>query len=219
MGRKEAPIDQLQKFLPPNTFDAVMHYLLHYKVHLTVARERKSILGDYRHRTTVKAHRISVNGNLNQYAFLITLIHELAHLLQFEQHGNKVLAHGPEWKSIFGALLAQFIQKDVFPDDVKNALQRSLKDASASSCADDVLLRVLKGYDAKNANLKMVEDLPEQTLFKTGDGRIFTKGERLRKRFKCLEVATKKLYLFSPVYEVEIVESVDGMTDDRVYSI
>lgn len=205
MAKQEAPIDQLQNFLPPNTYDAVMHYLQQYQVHLTVAKERKTILGDYRHRTTGKNHRISVNGNLNQYAFLITLIHELAHLLQFEQYGNKVFAHGREWKTIFGQLLARFIQSNVFPDDIQTALQLSLENASASSCADDVLLRVLKKYDPKDPNLKMVEELPDQTFFKTRDGRIFQKGERLRKRYKCVEVKTKKLYLFSPVYEVEIV--------------
>ncbi|HVG12651.1 MAG TPA: hypothetical protein VM843_06575, partial [Flavisolibacter sp.] len=80
-----------------------------------------------------------------------------------------------------------------------------LGNASASSCADDVLLRVLKAYDPKKENLKMVEELPALSLFKTRDGRVFQKGERLRKRFKCVEVATKRLYLFSPVYEVEIV--------------
>ena len=207
MPKKEQSLKQLAAFLPPGTYDAVEHYLQQYKVHLTVAKERKSILGDYRHRTTGKNHRISVNGNLNPYSFLITLIHELAHLLQFEQHGNKVFAHGREWKTIFGQLLAQFIQGDIFPPDIKSALQRSIENPAASSCADDVLLRVLKKYDLKDSSRKMVEELPQQTLFKTSDGRIFQKGEQLRKRFKCVELKTKKLYLFSPVYEVEALEN------------
>ena len=80
MSKKEAPIFQLQQYLPDNTLDPVLHYLQFYHVHLTVARERKSILGDYRHRTHSHNHRISVNGNLNKYAFLITLLHELAHI-------------------------------------------------------------------------------------------------------------------------------------------
>ena len=63
MPKKEAPISQLQDFLPPNTYDGVLSYLRQYKVHLTVAKERKSILGDYRHRTSHTNHRISVNGN------------------------------------------------------------------------------------------------------------------------------------------------------------
>ena len=114
MPRKEAPLNQLESYLPPNTYNAVIQYLHQYRVHLTVARERKSILGDYRHRTHGKTHRISVNGNLNTYSFLITLLHELAHLLTFEQHGSKVQSHGREWKHIFGQLLHQFVQQHVF---------------------------------------------------------------------------------------------------------
>src|SRR5215217_9204116 len=108
MAKKEAHISQLQDYLPSTTFEDVLAYLQFYHVHLTVARERKSILGDYRHRTHRKNHRISVNGNLNKYAFLITLLHELAHLLTFEQWANRVQAHGAEWKATFGRLLAQF---------------------------------------------------------------------------------------------------------------
>ena len=72
MGKKEVPMAQLQDYLPEGTYDAVLAYLRQYKVHLTVAAERKSILGDYRHSTNYANHRISVNGNLNTYSFLIT---------------------------------------------------------------------------------------------------------------------------------------------------
>ena len=201
MSRKEAPISALQNYLPPNTLEPVVSYLQFYHVHLTVARERKSILGDYRHRTHAKNHRISVNGNLNQYAFLITLLHELAHLLTFENFGNKVASHGKEWKFIFGQLLAQFIEHEIFPADIKNALLQSLHNPAASSCADELLLKTLKNYDEKQSHLVFVEEIPEGALFKTHDGKIFRKGEKMRKRFKCVEVKTNRLYLFSPVYE------------------
>lgn len=202
MPRKEAPLNTLQTYLPPATYEPVMQYLQQYQVHLTVARERKSILGDYRHRTHGQTHRISVNGNLNPYSFLITLLHELAHLVTFEQFGNSVQSHGKEWKLSFGKLLEQFVQHEVFPPDIKQALLQSLKNPAASSCADEVLLRVLKTYDQKNGDHVFVETIAEGKLFKTHDGKIFKKGERMRKRFKCVEIATKKLYLFSPVYEV-----------------
>ena len=201
MSRKEAPISALQHYLPPNTLPPVLAYLQFYHVHLTVARERKSILGDYRHRTHAKNHRISVNGNLNQYAFLITLLHELAHLLTFEKFGNRVASHGKEWKFIFGQLLAQFIEHNVFPVDIKNALLQSLHNPAASSCADELLLKTLRNHDEKQTNLVFLEDIPEDSLFKTHDGKIFRKGEKVRKRFKCVEVKTNRLYLFSPVYE------------------
>ena len=206
MSKKEAPISALQQYLPPNTYEAVLHYLHFYKVHLTVARERKSILGDYRHRHGSHTHRISVNGNLNPYAFLVTLLHELAHLLTFEKWGNAVAAHGKEWKTIFGQLLAQFIQHNVFPDDIKKVLLQSLHNPAASSCADEALLRTLRKYDNKKLNTLFVEDVPAGTLFQTHDGRVFQKGEKIRKRFRCVEVATKRLYLFSPVYEVKVLD-------------
>ncbi len=88
-------------------------------------------------------HRISVNGNLNVYSFLITLLHELAHLLTFEQHGNRVQSHGREWKNIYGQLLDQFLKNKKFPPDIEKELLQSLKNPAATSCAEDDLLRVL----------------------------------------------------------------------------
>lgn len=211
MPKKEVPIAQLQDYLPDGTYEPVWEYLRQHKVHLTVARERKSVLGDYRHRTGNANHRISVNGNLNKYAFLVTLLHELAHLLTFEQFSNRVLAHGKEWKTIYGQLLDQFLKQHVFPADIESELLKSLKNPAASSCAEDGLLRVLRKYDAKESNHRLLEELPLNAVFQISDGRIFQKGEKLRKRFKCVEVKTRKVYLFSPVYEVEEVQ----MTVDR----
>ncbi|MFN8292080.1 MAG: SprT-like domain-containing protein [Chitinophagaceae bacterium] len=202
MPKKEVPIDHLQHYLPPGTSPAVTTYLHRYQVHLTVARERKSILGDYRHRTGYQNHRISVNGNLNKYAFLITLLHELAHLLTFEQHGNRVMAHGREWKTVYGQLLQQFLEHKVFPPDIEKELLLTLQNPAASSCAEDGLLRVLRKYEEGEIPHHLVEELAPGSLFRLRDGRVFQKGEKLRKRFKCVEVKTGKLYLFSPVYEV-----------------
>jgi len=204
MPKKQVPIGQLNDYLPPGTYEAVLAYLSQYKVHLTVARDRKSVLGDYRHRTNQDNHRISVNGNLNSWSFLITLLHELAHLLAFEHFGNDIMAHGKEWKRVYGGLLDQFLQKKIFPSDIELELLRSLQNPGASSCAEDGLLRVLRRYD-KQSHHRLVEELAINTLFRTSDGRVFQKGEKLRKRFKCAEVKTGKVYLFSPVYEVEAV--------------
>jgi hypothetical protein len=203
MPKKEVSIDLLSNYLPDGTYEPVLDYLRRFKVHLTVAKERKSVLGDYRHRTHQDNHRISVNGNLNKYSFLITLLHEIAHLLTFEQHGNKVLAHGREWKTMYGRLLDQFLQHNIFPPDIKSELLQSLQNPAASTCAEDGLLRVLRRYDPKESRNRLVEELMTNALFRLEDGRVFQKKEKLRKRFKCVEVKTGKVYLFSPVYEVE----------------
>ena len=202
MSKQEAPLLRLKSYLPDGSFDEVLHYLQLHKVHLTISRKRQSILGDYRHAYEGRSHRISVNGNLNTYAFLITLLHELAHLLTYEAHGHKVMAHGREWKQVFSSILARFLMKKVFPSDIEIALQKTLHNPAASSCGDEKLLRVLHLYDERKEGVCLVEQVMEGGLFRIKGGRIFKKGEKVRKRFTCTEVSTGKLYLFSAVYEV-----------------
>ena len=132
MAKKEAPINALKHFIPDGTYDLVSEYLHKYSIHLTVTRARTSVLGDYRNAIQGKNHRISVNGNLNSYAFLYTLIHEIAHLLVFDQYGHRVASHGKEWKTQFSVLLADFLKMNAFPDDVRKAIGKSLHNLAAA---------------------------------------------------------------------------------------
>src|SRR5665213_388081 len=118
MPKREAPLNHLENYLPQGASATVYEYLNTYKIHLTITRTRKSVLGDYRHATQEDHHRISVNGNLNKYAFLITLIHELGHLITFQQYGNRVVSHGKEWKLAYRRVLEDFIRMDLFPVDI-----------------------------------------------------------------------------------------------------
>jgi hypothetical protein len=203
MAKKEAPLDYLRQFIPDVSAPLVLEYLNHYKVHLTITRERKSVLGDYRHATQANNHRISVNGNLNKYSFLITLIHELAHLVTFMEYGNRVQSHGKEWKQVYRKMLEEFLRLKVFPEDILAALKKNLHDLPASSCADEHLMRILKKYDKNPGGLVLVEQVAEGASFSLDDGRVFRKGKKLRKRFQCVELSTGKLYLFSAIYEVK----------------
>jgi SprT protein len=205
MPKKEAPLEYLRQFIPGEAAALALGYLNHYQVHLTITRERKSVLGDYRHATTASNHRISVNGSLNSYSFLITLIHELAHLVTFMEFGTRVQSHGKEWKGVYRKMLEEFIKLAVFPKDILAALKQSLHDLPASSCADEGLMRILKRYDKNPGKSLMVEQIPEGQSFVLEDKRVFRKGKKLRKRYQCIEVATGKLYLFSPIYEVQPV--------------
>jgi SprT protein len=206
MPKVEHPLHALTDYLPENSFEQVANYLHHYKVHLTLTRQRQSVLGDYRNAVHGKNHRISINGNLNKFSFLITLLHELAHLVAFEKFGNRILAHGKEWKSVYKNLLADFVNRKIFPTDIEQALYQSMQNPAASSCAEESLLRVLRKYDVAKKDVQLLEELSKGSLFKTDDGRIFEKGERLRKRFRCTEKKTGLVYLFSPVYEVKAVQ-------------
>ncbi|MCW3463569.1 SprT-like domain-containing protein [Chitinophaga nivalis] len=204
--KKEAPLNALASYLPEGTFGQVMEYVSTYKVHLTITKERQSILGDYRHPDGQgKGHRISINGSLNKYSFLLTLLHEIAHLTTFNKYANRVAAHGKEWKQEFSFILRGFVGKNLLPPDVELAVRQSMLNPAASSCADEDLMRVLKNYDRKKENHVLVEQVPLNGQFKIKDGRIFRKGEKVRKRYRCEEVASHRLYLFSPVYEVELI--------------
>ena len=207
MSKKEAPLNALQHYLPPGAYHPVEYFLLHYKVHLTITRERDSLLGDYRNAVDGKNHRISVNGNLNAYAFLITLLHELAHLITFDKYSNRVAAHGKEWKNEYSKLLAQFLLHKIFPADIEKALLKSLQNPAATTCGEEHLTRVLRRYDTNKENngRLMVEELHNGILFRTKDGRVFKRMEKLRKRYKCVEVKTGTVYLFNALYEVERV--------------
>lgn len=205
MAKVEHPLHALAEYLPENSFKQVADYLQHYKVHLTITQQRQTVLGDYRNAVNGKNHRITVNGNLNKYSFLITLIHELAHLLAFEKFGNRIQPHGREWKFIYSSLLFAFTNKKIFPFDIEKALQQSIQNPAASSCAEEGLMRVLRRYDAKKKDFYLVEELTKGILFQTKDGRIFRKGDKLRKRFSCIEKNTGLIYLFSPVHEVKLL--------------
>ena len=202
MPKRESPLIELKSFLPEGSFEMVADYLLTYKVHLTITRDRKTVLGNYRNRIHDKTHRISVNGTLNKYSFLITLLHELAHLLAFEKYGHKIQPHGREWKNEYGTILSEFIPKKIFPEAIEQTLLRTLNSPAASSCADMELTRVLRPYNIKKEGVSFVEELQEGSLFKIKGGRIFKRGARIRTRFKCLELANGKSWLFSGVYEV-----------------
>jgi SprT protein len=206
MGKKEVPLHALAAYLPEGALTPVLHYLSVYKIHLTITKARNTILGDYRHSLGDSHHRISVNGNLNKYAFLITLLHELAHLVTFDQYRNRVAPHGKEWKLNYSKLLVDFIRLEIFPEDIKYALKTSINNPAASSCADETLMRVLRKYDVGNQHYILIEQVLEGALFLLKDGRVFRRGEKLRKRYKGVDVKTGQTYLFNALYEVFLYE-------------
>jgi len=208
MAKVEHPLAALSAYLPDGAFEPVVQLIHQYKVHLTVTKARKSVLGDYRHAGLGANHKISVNGNLNKYEFLITLLHELAHLLCFEQYKNRVEAHGKEWKQIYSDLLAAFIRLGLFPQDIQKSLQKTLLNPAATANGETALLLVLRNYDAvKKEGHAFVAHLQEGTLFESLKGRIFRRGKKRRIRIECVEVATGHVYSFSALTEVKVINA------------
>jgi len=196
----------LETYLPAKAAPLISRWIDYFVCEFKVSRNRNSKFGDYRHPFGGQGHRISVNYDLNPYAFLVTTVHEFAHLHTWNEHKHKVKPHGTEWKANFKRMMQPFFEMDVFPPEVKHAIVSYLNNPAASSCSDLNLYRSLRQYDAPKPDHLTVEKLPAHALFKIKDGRIFRKQERLRKRYKCIEVSSKRIYLFSPVAEVELLE-------------
>lgn len=203
MKKQETSLNYLANFLPPNTFDLVSPFFKGHIIHLTLTHERKSVLGDYRNPTKDSPqHRISININLNPYSFLITLLHELAHMLTFVHFKNNVNPHGKEWKTQFRHVLIPFIGKKIFPQDVERALIAYIQNPAASTCSDQRLFKALYRYDEQKPGYKLVDDIEIGQWFECED-RIFEKVAQMKTRSKCQCLTTRKMYLFQGIMEVK----------------
>ncbi len=201
----------LQRYLPEASIDDILGRLQKHKVKFVITNERLTKNGDYRCPSPNNPqHRITVNGNLNPYAFLLVTLHELAHLETWMQYKNRVNPHGREWKNHFASLLVTYIEKNIFPSDLKNAVIKHLAKLPARTLTDALLAKALKHYDteeqkALNQHLLHVEDIPLNACFRTQNGVVFQKIEKLRTRCKCKNLHNQRLYLVPAGMQVESV--------------
>lgn len=193
----------LQKYLPERAVEPCFELIKLNEVHLKIVNERITRHGDYR-KLPNGLHQITVNANLNQYRFLITLVHEIAHLVAFKKYGKLIKPHGYEWKHTFQQLMLPFIRPEIFPVALLPVLASHFKNPNASSDTDAKLSLALKQFDAKAAKTFIFE-LPYGALFRIYNGKVFKKGNKRVKRYECVEVATGKIYLFQPNAEIEII--------------
>lgn len=204
VARKQVVTEKLKAFVPAGFEWMIADLLFENPVSFKIVPPRSTKLGDFRAGINGEKHQITVNGDLNPYAFLITTLHEFAHLQTFIQYGRFVKPHGEEWKATFRKLLLPAIDSKLLPIDVTNALVRSLSSTKASSCSDVQLSRVLKQYDKPKEGIVLLESLPKNTTFAL-QGKHFVKGDLRRKRYLCDELSTRKKYLIHALSEVKLV--------------
>ena len=194
----------LSKYLPEHSVNVCFELIKANNVHLKIVNERQTRHGDYRKAVSGK-HEITVNSNLNKYRFLITLIHEIAHLVAFEKYGRTIKPHGEEWKITFQHLMIPFIRPEIFPNQLLPLLARHFKNPKASSDTDATLSLALKQFDVQDSDKNYIFEIPYGTIFKIKNGKIFKKIALRTKRYECLEINSGRLYLFNPNAEVEIL--------------
>jgi SprT protein len=134
-----------------------------------------------------------VNANLNQFSFLVTYIHEVAHLVTFEQYGNKPDPHGIEWKRNFKKTFEPILNNNVLPNSILTPLEKYLENPSASTIGSTDLVNALRKFDLEQSGITL-ESLEINTKFVL-NGQLFQKGELRRKRYLCTDCKTGKRYV------------------------
>ena len=89
----------IRKYVPEKSVNYCVDTWVSNPFSFKVTRKRTSKIGDYRFNPKSGNHEITVNGNLNKYAFLMTFLHEVAHLIQQVKHQNNKPPHGRVWKT------------------------------------------------------------------------------------------------------------------------
>ena len=203
MASTDKYLPVFEKFLPEGS--AVYCFEL-WKTHgfeFKIKRSRKTKLGDYRYDPRKQKHIITVNNDLNPYSFLITYLHEVAHLLAFQKYGRRIAPHGREWKREFQKVADPVLTSNIFPDSVIRAFGSYMRNPKASSCSDPKLLAALRPYDQRPATFLSEIAIGDWFVFQ---GRLFRHLEKKRTRHVCLEKKSNKKFLISGHASVEKAE-------------
>jgi hypothetical protein len=209
MTKRELFEQKLAKFLPKQGLKQVVDLIFEYRVRFKITRSRKSKFGDYRYNPADQSEQISVNGDLNPFAFYFTTIHEFAHLIAFKVYGRRIAPHGEEWKHTFTNLLMKGGVLNWFPHDVRPWLKNYMNNPKASSASDHELYLALRNYDPEPlhpSNTIYLRHLPKGRSFVLNE-RKFVVLEKRRTRYLCRELHSKREYLVSGLAQVEVLNN------------
>ena len=199
------PEDIFKRFVPEHAVAYCVRLYTYFGFEFKIKKSRQTKLGDYRYSPQTKKHTITINNDLNPYAFLVTYLHEVAHLVTFDDHGRRAAPHGLEWKQNFKKVAQPVLHGEVFPQPVLIALTNYFKNPKAASCSDPVLYNILRQFDGPSELI---------ALSQVGNGEVFDfqgkhylKLEKKRTRSVCQEVKTKRKYLISEIARVKKISA------------
>ena len=190
-----------QRFVPLNAAQYCLKLYLQHGFEFKIKKSRKTKYGDYKFEPTQEKHIITINNDLNQYAFLITYLHEVAHLITYQKHKNRVTPHGKEWKNTFKIVSSPILNPQVFPDLLLKRLAHYMLNPKASSCSDPNLYTLLNKYDRRNDTcLLQTLQVGDQFLL---NGASYQYIQLKRTRVLCLQINSDKKYLISKISSVK----------------
>ncbi|GAB3810117.1 SprT-like domain-containing protein [Spirosoma humi] len=142
--------------------------------------------------------QITVNANLNPYAFLITYVHEVAHADVHINSKRRVQPHGKAWQTAFQRLMQPLLTETVFPPVILQPLQQYMTRPAATTYASPALMIALRQedavvLDAVGEKKILLSHVPEGQAFQFAK-KTFIRGTLRRTRVVCKEVSTGRSY-------------------------
>ena len=112
--------------------------------------------------------------------------------------------HGREWKTTFQHLMLPFLNTAVYPDNMLGLLANYLKNPKASTDSDVKLSLALRDNRAESGK-SFIFELPLNAIFMFKHKK-YQRGAKRRTGYECLQVDSKRVYLFHHNAEVTIYE-------------
>lgn len=205
---KEKLQEILQKHVPTQAVNYCIGLWEETKFSFTVTNKRSSCFGNHSFKIG-RGHLITVNNDLAPHAFLLTYVHEVAHLRAFEKYerGNlfkrrrSIEPHGQEWKDFFKFLMQPILSEAYFPEPIFTPLRVYMSDPKASSVSFQPLAKVLHfEHDGEGLHLS---DVKVGEVFQFRDS-LYRKIETRRTRVLSENVETQKRFLISAAAHVTL---------------
>ena len=195
----------LMNYVPEAAADYCIDLWKLYNFTLNIKGNRKTKLGDFRVDRVGEKVSISVNGTLNPYAFLVTYLHEVAHLRTWQEHRAKVKPHGEEWQNHFRLLMQPMLTSEIFPPEVLKPLKKYMQSPAASTASCQPLWIALRTFDeSTDENTLLLAHIADGDKFRFSDT-VYQKVEMRRTRALCQNLSNGRRYLISKAAQVELV--------------
>ena len=186
----------------PDGWQAAAHTILAANpILVRVVRRRKTKHGDHQVTGSRDFSIITVNASGNQWQFVLTLLHEIAHAQVAHQTMHRVAPHGKEWKLAFRELLHSHCH--LFPPDLADPVMDYARNPLYSADSHRALMAALRKHDTLDLR-PTVQDLALGQLFSLDGKTVLVRQRLLRKWFRCTTTDGRALRV-SPMARVHAI--------------
>jgi SprT protein len=192
----------IKDFFPAQAVEYVAKQIISLNFKLIISKKRYTKLGVFKPSKNSKKHIISINGDLDNDLFYMVYLHEVAHLIVWNNYQRRAAPHGREWKKQYYQILQYSIDNNFFSDEIKNFVINSLDKPNFHLTVTRDLKKII---DESQGDIKLlrVKDLPDNCTFTLYNKRNFKLIRKVRTRYKCQDLNNGRFYLVHSLAEVQ----------------